>query len=245
MSVSALIFACVTYLKGESLQVRRPCPRGQGFAKHPFGHGTQLYLLQPTPGSFDQIFNLPMYRYHFIHITGPRYGNLNMADIAHIANCLFDSSSGQGPNSYIAGEISFKTSLDEVCITNLKISITHHIQKSNIPSSKDSSIEKENWRMFQPTKSSKYNILQPKEKVSLMTGRRTPDWDSGLLLGQSYRNFDKDGANIGAAFRLESKDQPLMRRRKTSTSKIKTMTTVQEIQMDSRELIPNISYMSS
>jgi hypothetical protein len=113
----------------------------------------------------------------------------------------------------------------------------HHSQKSSTPPPETPSTEKEKfvWRMLQPAEPRKYQIFPPKEKPPLMTGRKTPEWDSTSLSGQSYRSFDKDRTKLGSNLRLKTKDQPLLRRRKISITEIGAMTTVQEIPMDSRE----------
>ena len=91
------------------------------------------------------------------------------------------------------------------------------------------------WRMLQPAEPRKYQIFPPKEKPSLMAGRKTPEWDSTSSSGQSYRSFDRERTKLGSTLRLKAKDQPLPRRRKVSMTEIGAMTTVQEIPMDSRE----------
>jgi hypothetical protein len=72
---------------------------------------------------------------------------------------------------------------------------------------------------------------------------RTSELHSMSALGQAYRIFDKDRAKLGAV--LRSKDQCLIQRRKTNLTEIKVMATMQEIRIDSRELILTISYTSS
>ncbi|KIN06348.1 hypothetical protein OIDMADRAFT_99080, partial [Oidiodendron maius Zn] len=139
--------------------------------------------------------------------------------MAHIADCLFDSSSGLGLNNYIARELSPQRPRDE---------------KSSTPPPETPSTEKEKfvWRMLQPAEPRKYQIFPPKEKPSLVSGRKTPEWDSTSSSGQ-YRSLDKDRTKLGTALRLKTKDQPLLRRRKISMTEIGAMTTVQEIPMDS------------
>lgn len=88
--------------------------------------------------------------------------------------------------------------------------------------------------MLQQTEPRKYQIFPPKEKVSLASGRKTPDWDS--TSASSYKSLDKDRSKLVSNLRLKTKDQPLLRRRKISITEIGAMTTVQEIPMDSREL---------
>ena len=100
--------------------------------------------------------------------------------------------------------------------------------------------------MLQPAEPRKYAIFPPKEKPSLVSGRKTPEWDSTSSSGQSYRSFDKDRTKLGSALRLKTKDQPLLRRRKISMTEIGAMTTVQEIPMDSRECFyPTIGHAFS
>jgi hypothetical protein len=92
------------------------------------------------------------------------------------------------------------------------------------------------WRMHQPSESRKYQLFPAADKFSITAGRKSPDPET--LLSSTMGYTEKDRPTVGAAVRTKAKEQTLIRRRKVSVPELGPMTTVQEIAMDSRKLVP-------
>lgn len=115
---------------------------------------------------------------------------------------------------------------------------------NDVTASEDKGKEKFIWRMHQPTETTrKYQLFPSKDKLSIQAGRKSPDADKILAVGQPS-NGVVDRPLLGTAMRLKAKEQSLVRRRKVSVPELGPMTTVQEIAMDSRECrIGNLKIM--
>jgi hypothetical protein len=101
--------------------------------------------------------------------------------------------------------------------------------------------EKHVWRLHQPSESRKLHLFPSKNKLSAgLTGRKSPD--TAIQLSKALENGtgDKELAILGITQRSKSKDlklkeQAIIRRRKVPVPELGTMTTVQEVAMDSRK----------
>lgn len=90
--------------------------------------------------------------------------------------------------------------------------------------------------MHQPTETRKYQLFPVKDKLSIAAGQRTQSADplqSTAAAGQQGTN-EKERPLPASALRLK-KEQSINRRRKASIPELGTMTTVQEVAMDSRK----------
>lgn len=99
----------------------------------------------------------------------------------------------------------------------------------------DKGKEKFIWRMHQPTETTrKYQLFPSKDKLSIQPGRKSPESEKSLPVGQPS-NGVVDRPLLALAMRSKVKEQNLIRRRKASVPELGPMTTVQEVAMDSRE----------
>jgi hypothetical protein len=125
-------------------------------------------------------------------------------------------------------------------LPNFRKSTVHTYQKPKTPPPETPSDEEKKhvWRMHQPSEPRKFQLFPSKEKLSITAGRKSPDSDSVLSMGQN----EKDRSLLSTAIRsIKPKEQTLIRRRKVSVPELGPMTTVQEIAMDSRTfLFPRI-----
>ena len=81
--------------------------------------------------------------------------------------------------------------------------------------------------MHQPAEPRKYQLFPVKEKLSISSGRKSPEGE---------KDVQQTGERIALpALRLKLKEQTLVRRRKVSVPELGPMTTVQEVTMDSRK----------
>lgn len=93
--------------------------------------------------------------------------------------------------------------------------------------------EKYVWRMHQPTEPRKYQLFPTLEKLSMSTGRRSPDAESEPAVLKSTIVAERERSGPGNLLR-KTKEATLIRRRKISVPELGPMTTVQEVSMDSR-----------
>ncbi|KAB8294820.1 hypothetical protein EYC80_006781 [Monilinia laxa] len=125
--------------------------------------------------------------------------------MAHIADFIVDAASSVGLNNLIARELSVSPSPQDI--------------RSQSPATEEK--EKYIWRMHQPSEAPrKYSIFPSKEKLSISSGRRSPNIDSE----STFTSGDKQ--NI-------QKPKELNKRRKPSLTELGFMTTVHESAMDS------------
>ena len=89
--------------------------------------------------------------------------------------------------------------------------------------------------MHQPSESRRYHLFPGKDKLSIPAGRKSPDAET--VLSSTLGHIDKDRPVMGIAIRTKPKDQFLIRRKKVNVPDLGTMTTVQEIAMDSRKSV--------
>ncbi|ESZ91501.1 hypothetical protein SBOR_8111 [Sclerotinia borealis F-4128] len=125
--------------------------------------------------------------------------------MAHIADYMVDAASSVGLNNLIALELSVSPSPQNI--------------RSESPATEEK--EKHIWRMHQPSEAPrKYSIFPFKEKLSISSGRKSPNPESTwtMALGEKH--------NI-------QKPKELNKRRKPSLTDLGPMTTVHEVAMDS------------
>lgn len=161
--------------------------------------------------------------------------------MAHIAELMVDALSSVGLNNYIARELSPHSLQDAV----RQLHPAHHAypvliyvpsQSSQETPTGTPTEEKEKfvWRMHQPQEPRKYQLFPAKEKLSITSGRKTPEEDAASLQQAISKNGSVERLALPAA-RGKPKEQSLVRRRKVSVPDLGPMTTVQEVAMDSRE----------
>ena len=91
------------------------------------------------------------------------------------------------------------------------------------------------WRMHQP-ETRKYQLFPKDKQINSAPGKQLdPEQAFALAMGQNGDKTDKPPAGNG--LRLRIKEHNLIRRRKVSVPELGPMTTVQEVPMDSRELL--------
>jgi hypothetical protein len=155
--------------------------------------------------------------------------------MSHIADFLVPASSSVGLNNYIARELS-PHSLQDVVRSSYPVfsqllisSQSQHATPQGTPTEEK---EKFVWRMHQPAEPRKYQLFPAKEKLCIATppGRKSPDQEAALQL---VPGGEKTTAQ--PAVRTKAKEPTLIRRRKVSVPELGTMTTVQEVAMDSRK----------
>lgn len=93
----------------------------------------------------------------------------------------------------------------------------------------------------QPSEPRKYQLFPQKDKLSIAAGRKTPELETAQAMTQNASG-ERERSILGAALRLKSKEQTLIRRRKASVPELGPMTTVQEVPMDSRESSSQLSH---
>lgn len=155
--------------------------------------------------------------------------------MAHIADFMVETKSSVGLNNYIAREVSPKPRHDAaVCLFYPPMSCTTHSFQIRIVTPTNEN-ETYVWRMHQPSEPRKYQLFPAKDKLSIAAGRKSPDPET--VLSSTMGPGEKERSIPGGAIRTKSKEQTLIRRRKVSVPELGPMTTVQEIAMDSRELL--------
>lgn len=104
-------------------------------------------------------------------------------------------------------------------------SCSHYIQRSQLPATEEK--EKYIWRMHQPSEAPrKYSIFPSKEKLSISSGRQSP-------------NVDSESTSTSGEKQNIQKPKELNKRRKPSLTELGFMTTVHEAAMDSRKFFSN------
>ncbi|KAF7870584.1 hypothetical protein EAF04_004328 [Stromatinia cepivora] len=125
--------------------------------------------------------------------------------MVHIADSMANAASIVGLNNLIARELSVSPSPQDLR------------SESSVTEEK----EKHIWRMHQPSDAPrKYSIFPFKEKLSISSGRQSPNPESALTLASGEKH------NI-------SKPKDLSKRKKPSITELGPMTTVHEVAMDS------------
>lgn len=121
-------------------------------------------------------------------------------------------------------------------IHTIETRLTHYSQSIQGTPTATPTEEKEKfvWRMHQPQEPRKYQLFPAKEKLSIASGRKSPDAEAAALQQAMSQNGSVERLALPAV-RGKAKEQSLVRRRKVSVPELGPMTTVQEIAMDSRE----------
>jgi hypothetical protein len=172
--------------------------------------------------------NITLYLVYPSHFENP-----SERKMAHIVDCMVDARhSTVGLNNLIARELSPPSLPELVSLRLLRIPGGHAniMQQYPVPQPEVKEKEKYVWRLKQPSEPRRVSLFPAKEKLKILAERK----NTTLTLKSNASTSSLPSQPEKATPHNKSRE-PSSRRRKPSVPELGTMTTVQELSMDSRK----------